>query len=155
MSKAKCDMDCFNCKYADCINHSNTLTYEEYQNARFIENSLVKDQLPRVDMTRYIHNRPDKEVYEKQRNREYEQKRKGSPARKEAKKRQYAKHREAKLAYQKAYYEENREERRTYAKHRYEQNKDRINARRRELYALKKKGEQSSENNQRESTEVA
>lgn len=58
-----CDMDCLHCKFSDCINDSDVLTYEERKFSRMIENSVKKSREPRVDMTRYIHNRIDKEEY--------------------------------------------------------------------------------------------
>ena len=128
-----CDMDCLHCKFSDCINDSDVLTYEERKFSRVIENSVKKSREPQVDMTRYIHNRIDKEEYIKARNREYEQKRqyKDSPKRREQKKIQYQNHREEKLAYQKSYYAEHKEEVKARQKAYYEANREEINRRRR------------------------
>lgn len=138
-----CDMDCLHCKFSDCINDSDVLTYEERKFSRVIENSVKKSREPQVDMTRYIHNRIDKEEYIKARNREYEQKRqqyKDSPKRREQKKRQYQNHREEKLAYQKSYYAEHKEEVKARQKAYYEANREEIN-RRRKLRREEKKVE--------------
>lgn len=137
-----CDMDCLHCKFSDCINDSDVLTYEERKFSRVIENSVKKSREPQVDMTRYIHKRIDKEEYIKARNREYEQKRqyKDSPKRREQKKRQYQNHREEKLAYQKSYYAEHKEEVKARQKAYYEANREEIN-RRRKLRREEKKVE--------------
>lgn len=135
-------MDCLHCKFSDCINDSDVLTYEERKFSRVIENSVRKSREPQVDMTRYIHNRIDKEEYIKARNREYEHKRqyKDSPKRREQKKRQYQNHREEKLAYQKSYYAEHKEEVKARQKAYYEANREEIN-RRRKLRREEKKVE--------------
>lgn len=100
-----CNMDCFNCIYDDCINDE-PATLEERENSKTFNRELVGV----IDMTRYIRNRPDKEIYVKARNREYEQKRKGSPQRRMSKKRYYESHKEQRILYQKSYYYEHREE---------------------------------------------
>lgn len=134
MSNKICDMDCLHCKFSDCINDCD-MTLEERQFSRQYETSLKKEfepkVIPELGMERYIHNRPDKEAYQKARNAEYEEKRKGSPERREAKKRQYQKHRGEKLAYQKSYYEEHKDEILARQKSVYEDNKEEINAKRR------------------------
>jgi hypothetical protein len=129
-----CDMDCLHCKFSDCVNDSDFITDSERRILRVVENSIKRERQPHPDMTRYIHNRIDKEEYEKARNREYEQKRsyKNSPKRRRQKKEQYHRHREEKLAYQKGYYERNREEVIARQKAYYEANKEEINRKRRE-----------------------
>lgn len=131
-----CDMNCLECKFgSDCINDSD-MTLEERQFSKQYETSLKKEfepkVIPELGMTRYIHNRPDKEAYIKARDREYEEKRKGSTERREAKKRQYQRYRGEKLAYQKSYYEEHKDEILARQKLVYEKKKDEINAKRRE-----------------------
>ena len=134
MSSKVCDMDCLHCKFSDCINDSD-MTLEERSFSKQYETSLKKSLQPQVipelGMQRYIHNRPDKEAYTKARNAEYEEKRKGSPERREAKKRQYQIHKGEKLAYQKSYYEEHKDEILARQKSAYEQNREEINAKRR------------------------
>lgn len=134
MSSKVCDMDCLHCKFSDCINDSD-MTLEERSFSKQYETSLKKSLQPQVipelGMQRYIHNRPDKEAYIKARNAEYEEKRKGSPERRESKKRQYQRHRGEKLAYQKSYYEEHKDEILARQKSAYEQNREEINAKRR------------------------
>ena len=135
MSSKVCDMDCLHCKFSDCINDSD-MTLAERSFSKQYETSLKKSLQPQVipelGMQRYIHNRPDKEAYQKARDAEYEEKRKGSPERREAKKRQYQRHREEKLAYQKSYYEKHKEEILARHKANYEVNKEEINRKRRE-----------------------
>lgn len=133
-----CDMKCLECPYEDCVNDS-VATEDE----RNFSADLDKDHKPKivVDMTRYIHNRIDKEEYIKARNREYEQKRGYPPKRKEQKRQQYLRHREAKLEYQNTYYEEHKEEVLARQKAHYEAHKEEINAKRREQYRLRKEKE--------------
>lgn len=131
-----CDMDCLHCKFNDCINDSSSVTDNERRLSRVIENSIKREREPHPDMTRYIHNRVDKEDYERARNREYERKRKYSPKRKEQKRKQYLRHKEEKLAYQKSYYERNKEEILARQKAYYEANKEEINKKRKERRRL-------------------
>ena len=109
----KCDMNCLECKFSECINEAEA-TLEERKFSVEIETSIKNSGKPKVDpnlgMKRYIHNRPDKEAYEKARDAEYDAKRAGTPNRKEQKRQQYLRHREDKLAYSKKYYEEHKEE---------------------------------------------
>lgn len=104
------------------------MTLEERQYSREYECSLKKELepqvIPELGMTRYIHNRPDKQAYTKARDAEYEAKRKGRPDRAECKKRQYQRHREEKLKYQKSYYEEHKDEILARQKAKYEANKE-------------------------------
>ena len=134
MSDEICDMDCIHCKFSDCINDG-AMTLEEREFSKEYETCLKKSLQPQVipelGMQRYIHNRPDKEAYEKARNAEYEAKRKGRPDRVSCKKRQYQRHREEKIAYQKSYYEEHKDEILARQKLVYEQNREEINAKRR------------------------
>ena len=135
MSDKICDMDCIHCKFSDCINDG-VMTLEEREFSKEYETCLKKSLhpqvIPELGMQRYIHNRPDKEAYEKARNAEYEAKRKGRPDRVACKKRQYQRHREEKIAYQKKYYEEHKEEILARQKAKYEANKEEINRKRRE-----------------------
>lgn len=124
-------MNCLECPKADCDNNS-PATEQERKCAAEQDKSIKSEVLSGIDMTRYIHNRPDKAEYEKARDREYEQKRKGSPKRKEQKRKQYLRHREAKLEYQNRYYAEHREEILARQKAHYEAHKEDINAKRRE-----------------------
>ena len=148
MSNNICNMDCLNCIYDDCINDED-MTLEERKYSAEYESSLKKELephiIPELGMTRYIHNRPDKEAYVKARNAEYEAKRKGRPDRVACKQRQYQRHREEKLAYQKDYYNRNSDEKRAYQKSYYEANREEINARRREAYRRRK--EKRDDNN--------
>lgn len=143
-----CDMNCFNCRYEDCINDED-MSLEERQYSREYELSLKRENkitdTPKLGMQRYIHNRPDREAYIKARNAEYEAKRKGRPDRVEYKKRQYQRHREEKLAYQKKYYENNKEEILARQKANYQANKEEINKKRREEYRRRKE-QQKREN---------
>lgn len=143
-----CDMNCLECKFSDCINDSDFLTQEERQSSRFVEN-LVKDaRRPKPDLTsKYIHNRVDKEEYTKARDRAYEKKRAGSPKRREAKKKQYQRHREAKLAYQHNYYDTHREECNARSKARYFANHEKEKQYRRESYAKRKEQERIDQAN--------
>lgn len=122
-------MDCLNCKYEDCINDDGALTYEEYQQARQTDKEIVEEKFSGVDMTlRYVTNRPDKELYEKVRDKSYERKRIYNP---EAKKKYYEKNKDTILEARKSYYENNRDEVKARTKNYYEQHKDEINARKR------------------------
>ena len=124
-----CNMNCLECSYEDCINDSPATQQERKQSIQ-IDKDCKK--ITGVDMTRYIHNRPDKEEYEKLRNMEYEHKRNGTPKRKKQKCEYYLRHREERLAYQNNYNAQHKEEvlsrRRAY----YEAHKEEINAKRRE-----------------------
>ena len=143
-----CNMDCLNCIYDDCINDED-MTLEERKFSAEYENSIKKETqqqiIPELGMTRYIHNRPDKEAYIKARNAEYEAKRKGRADRVECKKRQYQRHREEKLAYQKDYYEKYKDEKKVYQKLYYEAHKEEINRKRREKRKEKKLNENNKE----------
>jgi hypothetical protein len=136
-----CNFKCLQCVYADCINEDSPMTLEERYFINDEEADLKSEMgeqiIPELGMKRYIHNRPDKHAYIKARNAEYEQKRKGRPDRVLQKKKQYLRHREAKIEYQKAYYSKYKDE--ILAKHKslYEENKDEINAKRRERYKEK------------------
>lgn len=77
-----CDMNCLECVHGDCINNSPATATERKQSA---ERDKECNKVIVSDMTRYVHNRPDKEDYEKARNREYEAKRKGRKDRREQK----------------------------------------------------------------------
>lgn len=116
-----CNMDCFNCPFDGCVNEEEATLSE-----RDFSAGLDKDHKPKivVDMTRYIHNRVDKEEYIKARDREYEKKRGYTPKRKEQKHQQYLRHREAKLSYQKAYYEAHKEEILARQKQKYKEKKE-------------------------------
>ena len=144
MSKKVCNTDCLNCQFDDCINTEDA-TLKEREFLAEYETSVKKEREMKVDptlgMTRYIHNRPDKEAYIKARNREYEEKRKGRADRVEYKRQQYLRHREDKLAYANKYYLEHREEVLAKRKALYEAHKDEINRKRREDYRKRKEQE--------------
>lgn len=132
-----CNMKCLECEKVDCDNNS-PATEQERKQSSDIDKSCNK--IVGVDMTRYIHNRPDKKEYEKLRNKEYEQKRAGTPERKEQKRKQYLRHRKEKLAYQNNYYAQHKEEILARQKAHYEAHKEEINAKRREQRNKKKRG---------------
>ena len=135
MSNKVCNMDCFNCEFSDCINTEDA-TLKEREFLAEYETSVKKEREMKVDpmlgMTRYIHNRPDKEAYIKARNKEYEDKRKGRADRIECKRQQYIRHREDKLSYSKNYYAEHKDEVLAKRKAYYEEHKEEINRKRRE-----------------------
>ena len=135
MSKKVCNMDCFNCEFSDCINTEDA-TLKEREFLAEYETSVKKEREMKVDpmlgMTRYIHNRPDKEAYIKARNKEYEDKRKGRADRIECKRQYYLRHREDKLSYANNYYAEHKEEVLAKRKAYYEEHKEEINRKRRE-----------------------
>lgn len=109
----KCNMDCLNCSFSDCINDGDMTLQERIFSRQYekdLKKSLQPQVIPELGMQRYIHNRPDREAYVKARNAEYEAKRRGRPDRVACKKRQYQRHREEKLAYQRHYYETHKEE---------------------------------------------
>lgn len=149
-----CDMNCLECKFSDCINDED-MTLEERAFSKEYERRFKKELepsvIPEIGMTRYIHNRPDKEAYEKARNAKYEAKRKGRPDRVEHKRRQYQRHREEKLAYQKQYYDNNKDEILAKRKSRHEANKEEINRKRREAYKARKEKERL-ENSKKQQT---
>lgn len=129
-------MNCLECTKKDCDNDSPATEQE-----RKMSRDLDKDcnRITGVDMTRYIHNRIDKEEYVKLRNREYDRRRERTPKRKEQKRNQYVRHKKEKLAYQKSYYARHREEIIARQMAYYEAHKEEINAKNRERY-YKKKG---------------
>ena len=123
----KCNMDCLNCSFSDCINDGDMTLQERIFSRQYekdLKKSLQPQVIPELGMQRYIHNRPDKEAYVKARNAEYEAKRKGRPDRVACKKRQYQRHREEKLAYQRRYYETHNRNRREKRRKERENNKD-------------------------------
>ena len=131
MSNKVCNMDCLNCQFDYCINTEDA-TLKEREFLAEYETSVKKEREMKVDpilgMTRYIHNRPDKEAYIKARNKEYEEKRKGRADRIECKRQQYIRHREEKLSYQKKYYEEHKDEILASRKLKYKLRKEQENA---------------------------
>lgn len=131
-----CDMDCLKCSYKECINN-NPATLEE----RKASSERDKDchKVTGIDMTRYIHNRVDKEEYQKARDREYDKKREGTPKRKEQKRQQYLRHRDSKLAYQNSYYKNHKEECIARSKAYYEAHKEEISVKRREKREMEKR----------------
>ena len=144
MSNKVCNMDCFNCEFSDCINTEDA-TLKEREFLAEYETSVKKEREMKVDpmlgMTRYIHNRPDKEAYIKARNKEYEDKRKGRADRIECKRQQYIRHREDKLSYSKNYYAEHKDEVLAKRKAYYEEHKEEINRKRREERRKRKEQE--------------
>ena len=102
-------------------------------------------------MTRYVHNRPDKEAYIKARNKEYEDKRKGRADRVESKKKYYQNHREEKLEYQNNYYETHKEEILAQRKLKYEKNREKVRAYQKE-YRRRKREEKEQCKLQSETT---
>lgn len=124
-----CDFNCLECVYGDCVNDAPATDKERKE---IIERDKETSKVTGIDMTRYIHNRIDKEEYVRERNKEYEKKRQGSPKRIEAKRQQYLRHRSAKLDYQNKYYYEHKEEILARQKAHYQAHREEINARRRE-----------------------
>ena len=149
MSNKVCNMDCFNCEFSDCINTEDA-TLKEREFLAYYETSVKKEHEMKVDpmlgMTRYIHNRPDKEAYIKARNKEYEEKRKGRADRIECKRQQYIRHREDKLSYSKNYYAEHKDEVLAKRKAYYEEHKEEINKKRREERRKRKEQENANYN---------
>lgn len=134
----KCNYDCFNCVYEDCVNDESP-SWEEYKQLKYIDSELIQNGLcGRINMSRYIRNRPDKELYVKARNKEYEKKRGYPLKRREMKRRYYERNKDTILEARKEYYEQNRDIIRSRTKNYYELHKDEINRKRREKRALKK-----------------
>lgn len=133
-----CDMDCLKCSYKECINN-NSATLEERK--ALSERDKDCHKVTGIDMTRYIHNRVDKEEYQKARDREYDKKREGTPKRKEQKRQQYLRHRDSKLAYQNSYYKNHKEECIARSKAYYEAHKEEISSKRREKREREKRKE--------------
>ena len=149
MSNKVCNMDCLNCQFDDCINTEDA-TLKEREFLAEYETSVKKEREMKVDpilgMTRYIHNRPDKEAYIKARNKEYEEERKGRADRIECKRQQYIRHREDKLSYSKNYYAEHKDEVLAKRKAYYEEHKEEINRKRREERRKRKEQENANYN---------
>lgn len=135
-----CDMDCLKCSYKECINNSPATLAERKASS---ERDKECHKVTGIDMTRYIHNRVDKEEYIKARNREYEMKRAGTPKRKECKRNQYLRHRKEKLAYQNTYYQNHKEECIARSRAYYEAHKEEISAKRREKREKEKRCEEN------------
>lgn len=127
-----CDMNCLECVHGDCINNS-PATLQERNLSKELDNDC-KEVVVVEDMTRYIHNRIDKEDYLKARNKEYEAKRKGRKDIREQKRKQYQNHREKKLAYQHQYYAEHREEITARQRAEYADNKEVFSERNKKYY---------------------
>lgn len=135
MVELKCDRDCLNCPHSDCIDDSDFLTLDERKYLSMVDEIIEDSERPKPNLNlKWVHNRPDKEAYTKARDRRYEQKRAGSPQRRESKRRQYLRYREEKLAYQHNYYEEHREEISAINKSKYEANKEVILQKHKEYY---------------------
>lgn len=123
-----CNMNCLECTFKDCVNDSPATEQERKQSSLF-DKDIYK--ITGIDMTRYIHNRIDKDEYKKALQREYDKKRDKTPNRKEQKKQQYLKHRDKRLKHQAIYYREHREECIARQKAYYEAHREEINAKRR------------------------
>lgn len=135
----KCNFDCLNCIYPDCICEDEDLTLEERMLSDSLDLEIKREErgfiIPELGMKKYIRNRLDKKEYEYLRNKKYEDKRKYSLARKEYQKAYYQKNRIKKLEYQKAYYQKYKDEilaKKTikditeYRKEYYQRNKEKI-----------------------------
>ena len=66
MSKRLCDLDCFNCKYKDCIN--STLTSEDYKLSKSLDKDIIKEDTPdsliriRESHLKWYHNNKETEL---------------------------------------------------------------------------------------------
>ena len=110
---AKCDYDCFNCKYDDCINDTDLLTLEERQiskeNDDFVKNTEY--EYGSTSLKRYNKN-VDAKMYDRAKNRHFHKKyyyRDVEKSREKSRENFY-KHREARLEYSRKYYDENRDD---------------------------------------------
>ena len=136
-----CVGNCNSCNILDnCPFEYEPLSLLEYQDANELDNKILQErEIKPDDMTRYVHNRPDKEEYTKARDRELDHARywRNPEKRRQQSLQRYYKNRDEVLSKAKDYYQQNKEELKAKSKAYYEANKDEINRKRRE--ARKKK----------------
>lgn len=130
----ECCGNCNTCTVSVCPYDSPPLTVAEYNLARELDEQITKDREQKpIDMTRYLRNRPDKEAYERERDRELDRARYWRNPEKHREKalQQYYNNRDEKLAKAKQRYIDNREELATKSRQRYHSNKEQISETRR------------------------
>lgn len=148
-------MDCLKCIYKDCINHSNTLTLEEYALIRQLDHEHQKAEDERDYGVGSRQNRKPYDVkYYKTHRKEClercaEYVANNPEKRKETTKNYREKNREAIREKERQRYQENLEEMRMRKRLRYHQNKEEINRKRRE------RSKQKRENSKNESAKSA
>ena len=108
-----CNMDCFHCIHADCINN-NPPTDAEMAYMEYIDREIIDKEIVGVS-DQYL----DTNTYNK----------KDVESKRRAKERYYKEHREEKLAYCKDYYEKHKEEKKRKAREYYKKHKERIKQR--------------------------
>lgn len=140
--EVECIGNCNLCSMVDvCSMNTEPLTAEEYATASILDIQIVKDREHKpINMTRYIHNRPDKEAYTKARDRELDHARywRNPEKRRKQALESYYKHRDEKLDKAKEYYQKNKEEIKAKRKAYYEAHKEEISRKRREEYRRNK-----------------
>ena len=164
MSKKVCNMDCFNCKFSDCINDDFSSLEERKQSNNIDIQNRQDGSIPRS--TKYYREHPERcRAYQlksinKHRDKVYERNRKYQQEHREevlAQKRAYYKNnRERILAYQKSKYEPHprtvidtpqAESKRQSSKASYYRNREEINRRRREKRRLLKEKKENANYN--------
>ena len=132
--------DCMgNCKgcniLSNCPFELQPLDYSEYQQSKALDKQILDERKPKpIDMTRYIHNRIDKEEYTKARDRELDHARYWRNPEKCRQKslQRYYKNRDKILEKAKEYYQKNKDEIKARSKAYYEAHKEEISKKRRE-----------------------
>lgn len=131
----ECCGNCNDCQIEHRCPYETPLSPEEYDECRARDKRIMKDREPKpIDMTRYIHNRPDREAYVRERDRQLDHARywRNPEKRRKQALESYRKHRGKVLRRAHKYYTENCEEIKTKNSQRYHKNKEKINQQRRE-----------------------
>lgn len=118
-------------------NEDIVLTKEERDLSNEMDREILRERVVAgVDLTTYVHKRVDKDLYDKAKKRLYYEsaKKKNPEALLQSGRRNYAKHKEQRLAQSKIYYNNNREEILAQKQGYYRTNQDKILAQRKENY---------------------
>lgn len=108
-AKAICDMDCFNCKYEDCINDK--LEFEDYVLSSYIDNDIIlrrNGKIPRKMSEIAIKRKKEYKTENKQKEKAYAQA--YYTLNRERFKKYRLENRERKSAYDRVYFERNRDD---------------------------------------------
>lgn len=141
----KCDMDCLNCSFSDCVNDSAVLSSLERKISKSVDKSVLSSRgfkyEPKLDLR--LLNGVDPKEYKKAQRRYFDRKYRNSRPEyfRQKGRENYYLHKESRLQYSRSYYEENREEILNQKKTYYQEHRDEILAKRKESY--QPKGERS------------
>ena len=130
----ECCGNCNSCQLDKCPIDSYPLTPEEYNLARTLDKEVLEEREEKpISMDRYVSNRPDKEAYERERDRQLEHARywRDPDKHRENARNRYYRNRDHALDRAKAYYKDNSEEIKTKRMAYYNTNKEEISEKKR------------------------